>query len=67
MIFSTANVHGDFSKTFLYIHVLIFLVFVLILRFWDSVCYIKINLITKSILLPSVEIPVVLGGFLLLL
>lgn len=66
MTFSTANVHLEFWAN-LYLYVLIFLFFFLTLRFLDSVYYIKIILTTKSILLPSVEIPVVLGGFLLLL
>lgn len=37
------------------------------IMFLDSACYVKISLTTKSILLPSVEILVVLGEFLLLL
>ena len=44
-----------------------YIVFTLVLKFLDSVYYIKIILTIESVFLPSVEIPVVLGGFLLLL
>lgn len=41
--------------------------FTVVLKFLDSVYDIKIILTIKSVFLPLVEIPVVLGGFLLLL